>query len=293
MRKSPFVRILEFALIAVFFCAGCAGPPRMPPISPRSSQTCPGLGRAQGVTFFHDKVFLYGDAETGVLREYQLDLEPTIHLTETGQSARLTRGGANLLNHPTGLALHDGLPCFLGNTVTATKQGKIYRLDLDRALADGTLDHAVLNETLDDLAVQGCRPEYVRVDGRFFLATSDYGPGPNFVRFYDPKALATASKTSDPGVLVRRVPCGPWVQMLHWIDRTHTLVIVQNIVEGRRWRLTLVTDLHAGDYRAGQHVQVIDIPDHYDELEGYSTITAKLGLFITSSRQNNVTFAAN
>ena len=185
-----------------------------------------------------------------MIREYALDDAPP-RLNATGRVIDLTRGGANLLNHPTGLALRDGLPSFLGNTVTATKQGMIYRLNFERALLDGTLDNSVLNTTLDDLAVQGSRPEYVRAGNRFVIATSDYGPGPNYIRFYDPARLATASRTSEPGVLIRRVPCGPWVQSLHWVDQLRTLVIVQNIVEGRRWRVTLVSNLDVADYRSG------------------------------------------
>ncbi len=272
--------------------AGCASQTAKLPIAPMEGQSYPGLGRAQGATVYGGTIYIYGDAETGVLREYHLVENPDLRLSATGRVIQLTRGGKNLLNHPTGLALRDGLPCFLGNTVTATKQGKIYRLDLEKGLAEGTLDHAVLNETLDDLAVQGCRPEYVRVGDRYLLATSDYGPGPNFVRFYDPKLLAMAARTSEPGVLVKKAPCGSWVQLLHWDEETRTLVIVQNIIEGRRWRLTLVSDLETPDYTNGPGVKVIDIAGHNDELEGYARINDQLGVFITSSRNNNVTFAA-
>jgi hypothetical protein len=288
--RSIAVRLIVF--IGALAATSCQQNAHVPPISPMAPQTCDGLGRAQGVSVRGKEILIYGDAETGVLREYELNDLLAPRLTPTGRVVALTRDGKNLLNHPTGLAMHPGLPCFLGNTVTATKQGRIYCLDLDRAFQDGTLDHAVLNDTLDDLAVQGARPEYVSDNGRWLLATSDYGPGPNFVRLYDPARLATASRTSEPGVLVRQVPCGPWVQLLHWVDETKTLVIVQNIVEGRRWRLTLVSNIDANDFREGLGVRVIDIPGHNDELEGYAEIRRDLGIFITSSRENNITFAS-
>src|SRR5262249_34876811 len=245
--------------------------------------TVPGLGNAQGVTVFGGQIYLYGDSDTGILREFVFAKDGPPHLATTGRVVQLTRDNTNLLNHPTGLALHDGLPCFLGNTITATKQGKIYRLDLARALAEGTLDHAVLNETLDDLAVQGSRPEYVRYHGRELIATSDYGAGPNFVRFYDPVRLATALRTSEPGVLVRRVPCGPWVQLLHWVQQSSALIIVENITAGRGWRLTFVSNLDAADYRGGAGVRVVDFPKRLNELEGYARISDEWGVFITSS----------
>ena len=276
-------------LVLIF--GGCAGRVVVPPCVPGAVQTCAGLGAAQGVTVHDGRIYIYGDAKPGVVREYVVASSPGLHLEATGRAIRLTRGGVDLLNHPTGLAMRDGMPTFLGNTVTKTKQGRIYRLDLDRAFADGTVDNAVLNDAWDDLAVQGCRPEYVRVGDRFLIATSDYGPGPNFLRFYDPKLLATCARTSEAGVMVLKVPCGPWVQSLQWVDKSGTLVIIQNIIEGRRWRLTLVSDLGAADYRGGPGVRVIDIAGHENELEGYAEISDELGVFITSSKNENVTFA--
>lgn len=255
------------------------------PTTPFATQTVPGLGKAQGVTIRDDRVLLYGDATTGVLTERVLQ---GTRLSPPTRQATLTVAGQNVLNHPTGLAIHPGLPTFLGNTVTATKQGRIYTIDLERLLSEGTADHALLNDCVDDLAVQGSRPEYVRLGNRWLLATSDYGPGPNYIRLYDPARLARAHKTSEPGILIQKTPCGPWVQNLHWIDETHTLVIIQNITEGRQWRLTLIPDLTAPDFRTGK---IIDIPNHNDELEGFSLAHRGLSLFITSSREHNVTFA--
>jgi hypothetical protein len=291
MKHRQFFDLATSLVVGASILSGCQAQAPLPPSFPVAAQTCPGLGRAQGATVHDQLIYLYGDADPGILREYQLVSGIENKLQPTGRSIRLTQHGENLLNHPTGLAWRDGMPCFLGNTITATKEGRIYCLDLSRGFDDGTLDHAVLNATLDDLAVQGARPEYVRFSGRWLVATSDYGGGPNYVRIYDPTALSRASRTSDPGVLIGRVPCGPWVQSLHWIDSIQTLVIVQNITEGRGWRLTLVSNLNAADYRSGAAVRVIDIPAHNDELEGYVQIKPNLGLLITSSSRNNVTFA--
>src|SRR5579859_3114293 len=139
---------LKLAILLILLSGqgrGDAPTPGIPAI-PAQSQTCPGLGSTQGVTVYDGKVYIYGDSTTGVLQEFTFDsgtstqanaspqANSSPHLQPTGRTVRLTRDGQNLLNHPTGLALHEGLPCFLGNTVTATKQGKIFRLDLPKAL---------------------------------------------------------------------------------------------------------------------------------------------------------------
>lgn len=291
MRASVLKRLSLLLTVAVGL-AGCTtgggGSQPLPTVLTRE-QTAPGIGAGQGVAVAAGRVYLFGDNRPGVLREYALLADPFPRLVETGRKAALTVAGVDRINHPTGLAIRPGFPVFLGNSVTRTKEGRIYRIDLDRLFADGTADHAILNDTHDDLAVQGCRPEYVRYDGRWLLATSDYGPGPNFVRYYDPKRLATAARTSEPGVLVAKVPCGPWVQSLHFVEATGELILVQNQVEGRLWRLTVVNN-PAGvtDYRT---LPALDYAYRRSELEGYAQIASKLGIFVTSARRNNVTFA--
>ena len=81
---------------------------------------------------------------------------------------------------------------------------RIYRFDWPRMWADGNLDHAVLDDIDDDAAVQGCRPEFVRHDDRWLLATADYGQVRNAVRLYDPALLAGAKSTSERGGRTRR-----------------------------------------------------------------------------------------
>ena len=130
------------------------------------------LGAAQGVSYRQDRLYFYGDVylakpRVGIIREYTLDLKPT------GRDIRLARHGKPLIRHPTGPAWDAQYGCFLGDTVN--KVATIYELDWDRALKDGNLDAAVLAEIHDDAAVNGCRPEYVTIEGRRLLATADYG----------------------------------------------------------------------------------------------------------------------
>ncbi len=51
-------------------------------------------------------------------------------------------------------------------------------------------------------------------------------------------------------MLVARLPCGPFVQQLHWVDGRGTLVVVQNQAEGRRWRLVPADPWATPDLRA-------------------------------------------
>ena len=120
------------------------------------------------------------------------------------------------------------------------------------------------------------------------MATADYGPQGNEVRLYDPARLAKAHKASEPGVLVKKFTCSPWVQNLLWVSSKGTLVLIQNQAQGRRWRFTLL-DLNLS-LAAGHEVvrQIIDV-DKADELEGFTLLgDLSKGLAVTSSRRDNV-----
>jgi len=262
--------------------AGATPPPAVvldPPM------TISGLGAAQGVEVRDGRAYLYGDATTGVIREY--DVIDAKALSFTGRQISLTTGGQDVIEHPTGLTVGPDLTTFLGNTVS--EQGTIYMLDWPRALANGTLDGAIQRTITDDLGVNGSRPEYVRLDSRWLVATADYGALGNEVRLYDPERLKTAARTSDPGVLVARFPCGPYVQNLHWLDAAGLLVLVQNRQSGDGWRLT-VLDL-AQSVAAGHEVvtQQID-PSAPGELEGFHMVAPGRGLFVRSESSSNVYF---
>jgi hypothetical protein len=255
----------------------------------RGTQTCPGLGACQGAAVHDGFVYLYGDAKpAGVIRQYILQDNGSPQLIYTNLEIALTYDGQNLINHPTGLTWHSQFGTYLGNTITATKKGTIYHLDWPRMLIDRNLDHAVLNTIDDDLAVQGCRPEFARRGEQWLLATADYGQVRNEIRFYDPAKMANARHTSEPGVLVDHIPCGPWVQQLHWIDERGLLVLAENQIEGRRWQLTAGDPWTIGDFHKAP---AFDSFTQTNELEGFTLLDPHHCLLVTSSRADNVTFA--
>jgi hypothetical protein len=247
------------------------------------------LGAGQGVAVRDGKVYAYGDVwgaspRTGVIREYDLDLKPT------GREVWLRRAGKPLILHPTGLTWDARFGTFLGDTVN--KKARIYRLDWARAWQDGNLDAAVLDEVEDDAALNGCRPEFVTISGRTFLATADYGDIRPEIRLLDPENLLKARRTSAPGVVVHRVLAGSWNQNLHWDRELGQLVCVENVIEGRGWRLdTLDLARAIADGRAdGPGVRVGRVTfEPHDELEGYCRLDRSRVLFITSGRSGNLT----
>jgi hypothetical protein len=121
------------------------------------------------------------------------------------------------------------------------------------------------------------------------VATADYGDKGNEVRLYDPAALAKAKKTSEKGVVYKKFTCTPWVQNLYWMADKGYLVLIQNQIEGRRWRFTYV-DLEKSVAEGKQVViKSVDI-DRADELEGFTFLDNHYtkGIAVTSSRKNNV-----
>lgn len=248
------------------------------------------LGACQGISYQNGKVFLYGDREVGVIREYRMQGDS---LAWQGREIKLTQQDTDVINHPTGIAYNGKDPVFIGNSIRLNPEGTlwkavIYCINWEGLQQTGTLDHNLLNTIEDDACIQGTRPEYVRYKGKSYVATADYGGRNNEVRLYDPKALSKAKKTSGKGVLYKRFSCSPWVQNLKWIEEKGLLVLIQNQIEGRRWRFTYV-DL-AQSLAAGREVvvKVVDL-DRQDELEGFSfTGSDNKGIAVSSSRRNNV-----
>lgn len=247
------------------------------------------LGAAQGIAVRDGKVYAYGDVYSasprmGVIREYDRNLSPT------GRQVHLGRGGKPLIIHPTGLTWDHRFGTFLGDTVL--KKAVIYHLDWDRAWADGGLDRAVLHTIDDDAAINGCRPTFVEVGGRTLLATADYGDVRPELRLYDPQRMLEAGRTSAPGVVVHRVLCGPFNQNLHWDATNRRLTCVQNVIEGRGWRLDVLDlDRALSDGRAtGPNVRVRTWTfDPHNELEGYWPLDDRRSLIVTSGRRDNIT----
>lgn len=257
-------------------------------LSLERTQTLDSLGAAQGVASIGGALYVYGDREVGVMRKYTV--EDTIqHL---GLEYKFTLDGKNLINHPTGIAWNGEGPTFIGNTIRLNEEGTkwkavIHAVDWEGFMHSKTLDGNVLATIEDDACVQGTRPEYVRYQGKWMVATADYGPQGNEVRLYDPANLLKAGKTSEAGVLTGKFTCSPWVQNLHWIQDKGILILIQNQIEGRRWRLTFV-DFEAS-MKAGKEVviQQVDL-DRGDELEGFALYGNKQkGIAISSSRRDN------
>lgn len=256
----------------------------------RRATTLDSLGACQGISVVGNKLYLYGDREVGMMREYVWQRDS---LCYTGHEYRLTVNGQDVINHPTGLAHHSGLPTFIGNSIRLNPEGTkwkavIYAVNWDGLRRTGTLDQNLEQTIDDDACIQGTRPEYVQYNGKWYVATADYGQRANEVRLYEPTALAKARKTSEPGVLVTKFTCGPWVQNLHWIPGRNVLVLIQNQIEGRRWRFTLLDFPRSVETGQAVVLNTIDL-DRTDELEGFTLLpNSGRGIAVSSARQANV-----
>lgn len=264
--------------------------PGKPDVSLVSSHTIDSLGACQGASCMNGKIYLYGDREVGIIREYRQERDS---LRYTGKEVRLTVDSKDVINHPTGIARHGEMPVFIGNSIRLNAEGTlwravIYQVDWKGMLKSGKLDGNLVRTIEDDACIQGTRPEYVEYNRKWYVATADYGDKRNEVRLYNPSVLQKSDKTSAPGVLVGRFTCSPWVQNLHWVPEKGVLVLIQNQIEGRRWRFTFV-DLKKSVERGEQVVRnSVDI-DKADELEGFTfTDASSKGIAVTSSRKNNV-----
>lgn len=255
----------------------------------RSSFTIDSLGACQGISYQSGRVFLYGDREIGMIREYSLQQDTLAYLHK---EYKLTSNGRDVINHPTGIAYHSAEPTFIGNSIRLNKEGtlwkaQIYCVDWKGLQKTGTLDGNILNAIEDDACIQGTRPEYVQYQNKWYVATADYGNKANEVRLYDPAILKKASKTSEKGVLFKKFTCSAWVQNLHWIPEKNMLVLIQNQIEGKKWRFTYL-DLNKSIASGKEQViGVIDV-DKADELEGFAMINASKGIAVTSSKKENV-----
>ena len=265
-----------------------------PDMSLSHSFTIDSLGACQGISWQHGKAYLYGDREVGMIREFEWKGDSLLY---TGHECRLTLNDTDVINHPTGLAIHGKLPVFMGNSVIlnkATNQWKaiIYCIDWAGLQRTGTLDGGnLLNVIEDDACIQGPRPEYVEYDHKWYVATADYGNRANEVRLYDPAVLQHAKKTSEKGVVYKKFTCGPWVQNMQWIPEKNLLLLIQNQVEGRKWQFTYVDLKKSLESGKAEVVRVVSTIDRGDELEGFSFLSSlSKGVAVTSSRKGNVNF---
>ena len=250
------------------------------------------LGACQGISCQNNRIFLYGDRECGIVREYRLKGDS---LVSVNAECRFTLGGKDVINHPTGVAYNGTGPTFIGNSVRLNDDGTqwkavIYCIDWEGFLKTHTLDGNLKKIINDDACIQGTRPEYVKYKNKWYVATADYGNKQNEVRLYDPDALSGCSGTSEKGVLVKRFSCSPWVQNLHWVPEKGWLILIQNQVEGRKWRFTCLDLEQSVDSGKEKIIKVTDIKDKQDELEGFAFTgnSHTNGIAVTSSHRNNV-----
>ncbi|WP_412467508.1 hypothetical protein [Pedobacter sp. KLB.chiD] len=254
--------------------------------------TIDSLGACQGISKQNGHYFLYGDREVGVMREYRLQKDSLIY---EHKEYRFTIDGKNIIKHPTGIAYQKGLPTFVGNSVKQDPAGTPWKAEISCInwpgfLKSKKLDGNLIKTIEDDACIQGTRPEYVKYQGKWYVATADYGNKANEVRLYNPQALSKANKTSEKGVLFKKFTCSPWVQNLHWIADKDILVLIQNQIEGHKWRITFI-DLEKSLAKGQEVVLAVINTDKADELEGFTfTDQANSGIAVSSSRKNNVSF---
>jgi hypothetical protein len=99
-----------------------------------------------------------------------------LHGRATGDPSSILGG------HSRTLTWHATLGAFLGDTVN--RKAVINRFDWKKAWEDGCLDRALQDVIDGDAAINGCRPEFVELDGVHLLATADYGDIHPDVRLY-------------------------------------------------------------------------------------------------------------
>jgi hypothetical protein len=276
-------------LLTAFAIAGISSA-TVPAMKINRALSIDSLGACQGISVQGKRIFLYGDREVGMIREYKMQGDSLIYLKK---EMRLTLNDTDVINHPTGIALHGREPVFIGNSIRLNKEGTlwravIYHVNWEGLQRTGTLDGNLLNTIEDDACIQGTRPEYVQYRNKWYVATADYGEKANEVRLYDPAALAKARSTKEKGVLYKKFSCPPWVQNLHWVPSKGIVVLIQNQVEGRKWRLSFVDLEKSVEAGTAQIISVLET-DRADELEGFAfTGTDTRGIAVTSSRKDNV-----
>jgi len=253
----------------------------------------PLLGAAQGVAYHDGKLYIYGDRykptpRRGVIREYTLKGDFTGREIDCGPAP---------FNHPTGLTWSDRYGCFLGFTVKQpagnwrASTAIILQVDWPRALIDGHLRNAIFKRIEDDAAINGCRPQFVSIDERVLLATSDYGDVRPSVRIYDVARMLEHGRTSKPGVITHTFLTTPYTQNLWWDATNRQLIAVQNVVAGRGWRLTAI-DLEKA-VKAGRACPEDEFVDQVtfeftDELEGFARLPNGLDVFVTAQTEKNI-----
>jgi hypothetical protein len=129
----------------------------------------------------------------------------------------------------------------------------------------------------------------VQYKNKWYVATADYGGKNNEVRLYDPWLLKNAKRSSEKNVLFKKFSCSPWVQNLYWMADKGVLVLIQNQIEGRKWRFTFLNLEKSISTGSESVIKVIDINGRQDELEGFNFFDNHYnsGIAVTSSKKHN------
>lgn len=302
-------RLAPVTLLCLALLAGCQSGPAVERIdNPIAQQfTIDNIDACQGVFVWEGSVWLYGERDNeGVIKRLEWvgpndqdkpmlrDAGETYELklfrnrfSRSNPDEKLPR---NVIPHPTGITHHPDHDAFIGNTDDG--QGTLYSLHFLGLTESGNLDDWITNKVIDDLATGGSRPEFIRYEGKWVIATADDGDQGNQLRLYDPEKLKTAKKTSDPGVLVYAIDCSSFVQSLHWIDEENTLVLAHNQTAGLGYRLTLADFSPRGTYNGmpSPYVKrVIDLGQPTDQLTGFAIVAPGWAVMTSTSKENNVT----
>src|SRR4051812_19741154 len=86
--------------------------------------TVDSLGACQGISYQDGRLFLYGDREVGMVREFKLQGDSLIYINK---EIKLTLNDTDVINHPTGFAFHGNMPFFIGNSIRLNKEGTLWR----------------------------------------------------------------------------------------------------------------------------------------------------------------------
>jgi hypothetical protein len=256
------------------------------------------IGACQGVFIWEGSVWLYGDRDgEGIIKRLEW-VGPNDNaapmLVDTGETYELKlyrnryarnddneQLPRNLIPNPSGITYHPDYDTFIANT--DDEQSTLYPIHFLGLTESGSLDDWIMNKVIDDLATNGTRPEFIRYNGRWLIASAD---GLGMLRLYDPAKLKKAKRTSDDGVLVQSFSTVPFVQSLHWIDEEQTLVLAQNQTANLGYRLTLLK--FDDDPKAETFERVIDLGQPADKLTGFGIIAPGWAVLSSASEENNV-----
>ncbi len=231
----------------------------------------------QAIQVIGDRIYLLFNG--GVILELDSDLQETWRGT-------FSVGERILIPKPVGMTRPDLFP---DEPTLIGGLGSFHEIDWGLFREEGNLDHAYLRTIPDPFNPDAyCRAEYVRIEGKTYLASSRHHTDPedrpnvNEIRLYDVERLKGAGSTAEEGVLAYRIADGPqFIQSMAWQDPY--LVLVRDgdhTIPGFEWHLTLLK-LPSGE-------RVEDICYSYDsELEGWNRLPDGRELFLTGDLEDN------